>query len=355
MNSTQWMIYGANGFSGALIAREAVRQNLKPILAGRNRAAIINLAQELNLEYRILGLNEPERLKGISLLLNCAGPFKATAKILAESCISSGVHYLDISGDLVSFQELFTLSEAAKAKQTILLPGVGFFVAATDSLIALLKQQIPEVDSIEVSLIVEREFRFNKGSLKSIIDIFSQTYINAAGTRVSLTPFSQHKKLVIDGQKFNTLSLVLPELFTGYLSTGISKIRIYGHFCEFSFLFNEMPWLLSNWATFMKYFSIFKTYLYNIIDLLPQPEIYRYADNSGVLLQGEAFNQEGKVFQRSVRIENPYIFTCKSALLCIQKILKKENVAASGFQTPSLIFRENLLLEILNDKQQIKK
>jgi short subunit dehydrogenase-like uncharacterized protein len=346
MNGKQWMIYGANGFSGALIAREAVRQNLKPILAGRNRAAIANLAQELNLEYRILGLNEPQKLKGIRLLLNCAGPFKATAKILAKSCILSGVHYLDISGELAAFEELFTLSDAAKAKQIILLPGVGFFVAATDGLIALLKEQVPDADSIELSLIVEREFRFNTGSIKSILDIFNETYINT-----KITPFSPSKKMIINGQEFNTLSLVLPDLFTGHLSTGISRIRIYGHFREFSWLFNEMPWLLSNLAALMKYFSIFKTHLYNIIDLLPQPEVCIYAANSGVLLQGEASNQEGRVFQRNVKLDNPYLFTQKSALLCIKKILNRENIVASGFQTPSLIFRENLLLEILRDMQ----
>ena len=32
-----WMIYGANGYTGELIAREAVARGLKPILAGRSR------------------------------------------------------------------------------------------------------------------------------------------------------------------------------------------------------------------------------------------------------------------------------------------------------------------------------
>ena len=32
---TPWMIYGANGYTGELIAREAVSRGLKPVLAGR--------------------------------------------------------------------------------------------------------------------------------------------------------------------------------------------------------------------------------------------------------------------------------------------------------------------------------
>ena len=31
------LIYGANGYTGRLIAREAARRGLKPLLAGRNR------------------------------------------------------------------------------------------------------------------------------------------------------------------------------------------------------------------------------------------------------------------------------------------------------------------------------
>ena len=46
-NDSNWIIYGANGYTGELIAREAVRQGLKPTLAGRNKAKVEALAQEL--------------------------------------------------------------------------------------------------------------------------------------------------------------------------------------------------------------------------------------------------------------------------------------------------------------------
>ena len=34
---TQWLIYGANGYTGGLIAREAIARGVRPVLAGRNR------------------------------------------------------------------------------------------------------------------------------------------------------------------------------------------------------------------------------------------------------------------------------------------------------------------------------
>jgi short subunit dehydrogenase-like uncharacterized protein len=42
-----WMIYGANGYTGELVAREAVHRGLKPVLAGRSAAKIEALAAEL--------------------------------------------------------------------------------------------------------------------------------------------------------------------------------------------------------------------------------------------------------------------------------------------------------------------
>ena len=51
-----WMIYGANGYTGKLIVEKAVELGHKPILAGRNREAIETLAKKYDLESRVFGL-----------------------------------------------------------------------------------------------------------------------------------------------------------------------------------------------------------------------------------------------------------------------------------------------------------
>jgi len=53
-----WMVYGANGYTGELIAREAARRGLKPILAGRNPGKIAQLANALGLEARVFDLGD---------------------------------------------------------------------------------------------------------------------------------------------------------------------------------------------------------------------------------------------------------------------------------------------------------
>jgi len=48
----RWMIYGANGYTGELIAREAARRGLKPVLAGRPQAAGVTLCPGVGFDSR---------------------------------------------------------------------------------------------------------------------------------------------------------------------------------------------------------------------------------------------------------------------------------------------------------------
>jgi short subunit dehydrogenase-like uncharacterized protein len=82
--TTRLLIYGANGYTGEMIARAAAAQGLSPILAGRSERAIAVLAQELGCEFRVFGLASPPAaaagLAGCRVVIHCAGPFSATAR-----------------------------------------------------------------------------------------------------------------------------------------------------------------------------------------------------------------------------------------------------------------------------------
>ena len=74
-----FLLYGANGYTGRLIAREAVVRGLRPVLAGRNAEAVGALARELGLEHRLFSLDDAAAtragLDGVQAVLHCAGPF----------------------------------------------------------------------------------------------------------------------------------------------------------------------------------------------------------------------------------------------------------------------------------------
>ena len=71
----EWMIYGANGYTGRLMVEEAVRRGLRPVLAGRSRAAIEQLATEFGLPALVFGLESPDAVADRVLAGIAAGRF----------------------------------------------------------------------------------------------------------------------------------------------------------------------------------------------------------------------------------------------------------------------------------------
>ncbi len=103
-NNPRAMIYGANGYTGRLIARHAVERGLTPVLAGRNGEAVSRLAKSLgcpSAQFEIGTAAQLEKhLAGFAAVLHCAGPFSQTARPMMDACISAGASYLDITGEI---------------------------------------------------------------------------------------------------------------------------------------------------------------------------------------------------------------------------------------------------------------
>ena len=133
-----WMLYGAAGYTGALIAQHAGERGHRPVLAGRTAQAVTALAERLDLPHRAVALDDPAALNaalaGVDLVLNAAGPFLHTAAPLAEACLRSGVHYLDIGNELQVFCTIYDLDHRAQQAGVTIMPGVGFGVVATNCL-----------------------------------------------------------------------------------------------------------------------------------------------------------------------------------------------------------------------------
>src|SRR5580693_104560 len=55
---SNYLIYGANGYTAKLIARMATERGQRPILAGRNSQAVTMLARPLGLPTRIFPLDD---------------------------------------------------------------------------------------------------------------------------------------------------------------------------------------------------------------------------------------------------------------------------------------------------------
>src|ERR1043165_2314440 len=118
MTEPNFLLYGANGYTGKLIADLAAERGLRPVLAGRDRASVEQLARELNLESSVFSLDDSaaidEALSEVSVALHCAGPFSRTSKPMADACLRTKTHYLDITGEAAVIESLAARDEEAK-------------------------------------------------------------------------------------------------------------------------------------------------------------------------------------------------------------------------------------------------
>jgi short subunit dehydrogenase-like uncharacterized protein len=154
-----WLLYGATGFTGKLIADAAKARGLEPILAGRNAQKLIALSEQTGLKHRVFDINDraacDKNFMGVKLVLNCAGPFTQTAVPLAQAAIRNSVHYLDIAGEVHAIRALQRLDERAKEDSVMLLPGVAFGCMPTEALLAYIKKLLPGVQTAKIAFAVD--------------------------------------------------------------------------------------------------------------------------------------------------------------------------------------------------------
>src|SRR5206468_1467866 len=126
LSARPWLLYGATGYTGKKIAQQAVRQGLRPILAGRGDG-VRRVAAELGLPARVFGLDDAAAVRtgldGVHAVLHCAGPFSATAAPMIEACLATGAHYLDITGEIAVFEFAASRDADALKRGVVLCPG----------------------------------------------------------------------------------------------------------------------------------------------------------------------------------------------------------------------------------------
>jgi len=229
---TQWMIYGANGYTGALAAERAKALGERPILAGRNAPAIEALGKRLDLPTCTFSLSDRAgtiaALADVSAVLHCAGPFSATAMPMLEACLRAKTHYLDITGEVSVFEDVYAAHDRLVAAGVTAVPGVGFDVVPTDCLAAMLKTLLPDADLLRLAW-RSSHAKLSPGTAKTMIEgLPAGALVRRDGVLVTVAPGS----LVEDFPFSETRSgpaviLGLGDVSSAYRSTGIRNIEGY--------------------------------------------------------------------------------------------------------------------------------
>ena len=231
--SATWILYGANGYTGELAAREAKRRGLAPILAGRSAEAVGRLARELDLPWRAFPLDDPAALRaglaGAAAVLHCAGPFVRTSAPMVAACLAAGAHYLDITGEIAVFEAVLARKSAEAARQAgvALLPGVGFDVVPSDCLAARLAAALP--GAVELALAFASEGGgWSPGTLKTAIESLPASGAVRRDGRIVPAPLAfDARPIEFSDRRRWAMTIPWGDVSTAFHSTGIPNIRVY--------------------------------------------------------------------------------------------------------------------------------
>lgn len=242
-NSLPWMLYGAYGFTGVLLAEEARARGIRPLLAGRDRERLEALGKRLDLPTRCLALDDPAALRAalgeVSLVLHAAGPFSRTAAPMRRACLERGIHYLDITGEIDVLEATHACGPEAQSAGIACLSGVGFDVVPSDCLAVHLARRLPGATRLELAL--HGTASLSPGTSKTILENLAEGGRIRRGGRIEAVPpaWATREVPFSCGPRL-TFTIPWGDVSTAYHSTGIPEIRVYSSTTP-----GALPWIRS--------------------------------------------------------------------------------------------------------------
>jgi short subunit dehydrogenase-like uncharacterized protein len=344
------LVYGAAGFTGRLIVEEALAFGLRPIVAGRSAQALEKIARAAGLEYRVASMEQPARLAsmldGVSVVLNAAGPFRATALPLVEACLARGVHYLDISGEIPALQSLAERSRDAVGRGVMIMPATGFDVVPTDCMAAWVARCLPSANSLSIGFTGLDSI--SRGSAASTLEQYEDLVtVRRAGRLVRITPGELERDFDFGSGPVRTTAITWGDVVTAYHSTGIPDITVYYEATAVVRLGlglnRSMGWLLKTPG--------WKWWLKTAMEALPEgPDAVERARARARIV---AIATDARGQSAEVRLETPevYSFTATSSIAIADRVLHGD--LAVGFQTPAQVYGPEFVLTLPGVKQTV--
>jgi len=331
--TANWMLYGATGYTGSLIARTCVERGLRPTLAGRGGPALHALARELGLPVCEASLADEARLaqtlQGMAAVLHCAGPFSRTGAPMRRACLAAGTHYLDITGEIDALEETFEQGPKAQAAGVLLCPGVGFDVVPTDCVAVTLKQAMP--GAVRLTLGFSGVDSLSAGTTATSMEAIYRgcARVRQQGRIVDL-PFGERGRLAEFGRGPEP-SFVVPwgDVATAFHSTGIGDIEV--HVPRRSPGARAIRSLLPvrRWIAA----APVRGAAHALLRRLASGPSARRREQETTRVWGEVADATGRLLRADLVCANGYTVTVETALMAVRHVL--EQGAPAGFRTPA--------------------
>lgn len=340
----EFLLYGATGYSGKLIAQYAASFGLKPIIAGRSAEKVKSLADSMSLDYKVFDLSDTkaleEALQTVQVVLHAAGPFMFTAKPMMEACIRTGVHYLDITGEIAVFELAAKMGAKAEAAGIMLMSGTGFDVVPTDCIALYLKQLMPDANHLQLAF-AGLGGGVSQGTALTMSEGLGQGSAIRKNGKIVKVPLG-YKAMTIPFKSKPLFVMNIPwgDVSTAYYSTGIPNIETFTGV-------SPKAYKMVRWQ---KYFNwllgspFVKKIVQDRIRKRPAGPSPERRAKSKSLVWGKVWNDSGKSLEAQLEGPEGYTLTALSSLTIVKKVLQGN--APIGFQTPAKAYGADLILEI---------
>lgn len=332
------LIYGAYGYTGELVAEEAVDRGVDVILAGRNGTKTRGLATMLGAGARVFDADEAANaLDDVDTVLNCAGPFVDTAEPLVEACLDTGTHYLDITGEFPVFESLAERDREAENAGVCLLPGLGFDVVPTDCLAGHLHDRLP--DATELRLGFDALGAVSGGTVASAIEHAGGGTVRRDG-RIESVPVAATNRTIDFGRgPRHAVTVPWGDVSTAYYTTGIENIEVY----------TPMPprvarlLRLADPITKLLGIGPLKRALQALARRVFEGPSADQRASDRAFIWGEASNGDRTVVSR-LETPEPYTLTVDAATTAIERY--ETETVPTGYHTPAAAFDPEFVLEL---------
>ncbi len=343
------LLYGANGYTGRLIAAVAKREGVSITLAGRRASAIEPVAREFGCPFVVFSLENTaevaKALRPFAAFLLAAGPFSQTSRPALDACMKARTAYLDITGEIAVFEEIFSRQdEAVKAGITV-MPGTGFDVVPSDCLARALAEALPGAEKLELAF---RGFKASAGTLKTMIEGAGKGgCIRQDGKLVPVAPAWKVQEIPFADKRRLAVSIPWGDLSTAFRSTGIPNIEVYMSMSKNAIDIMKMSRFLGGALELRAMQSVMKA-LAGLVAQGPSEEERRTQRS---FLWGRVTAADGRTTEGRLETLEGYSLTAETAVACLKQVLA--GIPGPGVFTPSRAFGSRFVEKIQTTRMEI--
>jgi short subunit dehydrogenase-like uncharacterized protein len=336
------LVYGAYGYTGELVARRAAERGLGPILAGRDAAAVAGLAASLGLDHRTFALEEPAAvdrgLAGAAVVLHCAGPFVRTWRAMAEACLRTGCHYVDVTGELPVFEGIAAMDAAARRAGVLLLPGGGFDVVPADCLAAHLVRRLP--GAVRIALAHRGFGGISGGTARTMVEMLAAGGARRppAARRGPHPPL--RRQFTFREGPLTAIRYPSADVFAARRTTGLRDVAEYIALSR-----ARIAGMLALGAAGpLLRFAPVRDRAVRVLTGGARGPDAAARERGRVEFLGEAVTRDGARAEARLALPEGYTFTARAMVAIGERILA--GAAPAGFQTPASAFGPDLVVDV---------